>query len=148
MARRGGAGAGIGMALAFIISSCAGPAESAEQFPQGPEVQAVSVADGYDPRIYTGDPWQLGYCVSAENDAAEAHETEDGYGTGAYADLLADRPCTLDLAFGYGKLLKKHGLTGETDYGKVWKTLSDKEPKFRDNVMQFSDGYAENFINR
>lgn len=146
MARRGGAGAGIGMAMAFIISSCAGPAQSAEMDAQPKAV--MSVAAGYDPRIYTGDPWQLGYCVSAENDAAEAHENEGGYGTGSYGELLADRPCTLDLAFGYGKLLKRYRLVGETDYGKVWKTLSDKEPKFRDNVMKFSDGYGENFINR
>jgi hypothetical protein len=134
------------MAMAFIISSCAGPAQSAEMGP--PPVQAASVADGYDPRIYTREPWQLGYCISAENDAAEAHEGDGGHGTGSYVELLADRPCTLDLAFGYGKLLKKHRLIVETNYAKVWKTLSDKEPKFRDNVMRFSDGYGENFTNR
>lgn len=142
---RGGVGV-VGLIIAMAISTCAGPpAQSAE----GPEkVQHQSVGGGYDPRIYTRDPWQLGYCVSAENDAAELHEGDGGYGTGSYGDLLADRPCTLDLAFGYGKLLKKHRLIGEENHDKVWKILADKEPKFRDNVISFSDGYAENFVNR
>lgn len=141
---RGKAGmGGIGVVMAVIITACAGPAQSAEM-----AEQASVDGGGYDPRIYTRDPWQLGYCVSVENDAAETHEDEGGHGTGAYSDLLADRPCTLDLAFGYGKLLKKHHLTREENHARVWKILADTEPKFRDNVMNFKDGYAENFINR
>ena len=149
MRRSSGNLSGVGVLMALVLSACVGtgPAQSAEMEPQA-KVAPVSVNEGYDPRLYTREPWQLGYCVSAENDAAEAHEGEGEYGTGSYAELLADRPCTMDLAFGYGKLLKKHRLIGETDTEKVWKTLSDKEPDFRDNVTQFSDGYAENFVNR
>jgi hypothetical protein len=136
---------GVGLMLAMLITSCGGgTAQSAE--PQKPDT--VSVNAGYDPRIYTEDPWQLGYCVSVENDAAEEHEDGGEYGTGSYADLLSDRPCTLDMAFGYGKILKKHHLVGEHDAGRVWSVLADTEPKFVENVVQFSDGYAENFINR
>jgi len=141
----GGMGA-IAILIAMAINTCSGGTAQSAQVPETAKRQAVD--GGYDPRTYTRDPWQLGYCVSAENDAAEMHEGDGGYGTGSYADLLADRPCTLDLAFGYGKLLKKHRLTGESDHDKVWMILADREPKFRDNVMDFSDGYAENFINR
>jgi len=145
MRRSSGNLGGVGVLLAILLSMCAGRAQSAE--PPGEEA-VESVNAGYDPDIYTRDPWQLGYCVSRENDAAEMYEGEGGYGTGSYAELLAARPCTLDLAFKYGKLLKKHRLVGEEDTGKVWKILADTEPEFRDNVMKFSDGYAENFVNR
>lgn len=137
---------GIAAALALILGACGGSASADDRAPGA--ASAASTGGGYDPEIYTGDAWQLGYCISVENDAAEVHEVEGGYGTGSYGDLLADRPCTLDLAFGYGKLLKKYNLVGSEDYIKIWKVLSDKEPVFRDKVVQFSDGYAENFVNR
>lgn len=137
---------GIAAALALILGACGGSASADDRAPEA--VPVTSTGGGYDPEIYTEDPWQLGYCISVENDSAEVHEVEGGYGTGSYEDLLADRPCTLDLAFGYGKLLKKHNLVGNENYIKIWKVLSDKEPGFRDKVVQFSDGYAENFVNR
>lgn len=136
---------GIAAAMTLLLGACAGSAQATET---QQDTQVTSVRGGYNPEIYTSDPWQLGYCISAENDEAEKHEGEDGYGTGSYGDLLADRPCTLDLAFGYGDLLKTHRLVSEEDHDKIWRILSSKEPKFRDNVIQFSDGYAENFVNR
>lgn len=139
---------GIGAALALIIGACAGSSQAAQQPNDQQEVQRVSVDGGYDPRIYTKDAWQLGYCISAENDEAEKHEGDGDYGTGSYADLLATRPCTLTLAFDYGRLLEKYGLVGEKDHDVVWSVLSSKDSKFRDNVIRFSDGYAENFVNR
>lgn len=135
---------GVAAVLALLVGSCGGSASASPH----EQVDVFSVGGGYDPRIYTGDAWQIGYCISEENDEAENREGDDSYGTGSYGDLLADRPCTLDLAFGYGKLLKKHGLVGEEDHDEVWLILSSKDSEFRDNVIRFADGYAENFINR
>lgn len=139
---------GISAVLVLIIASCSGAASASDRTPEQTKVQASSVDDGYNPRIYVEDPWQLGYCLSAENDAAEAREGEGEYGTGSYGDLLSNRPCTLDLAFNYGELLEKYRLVGEKNHDKIWGILSSKDSKFRDNVIQFSDGYAENFVNR
>lgn len=142
VARREAGLGGVGMALALIISACAGPSANG-----APQVRPSAVVDG-DPRKVTGDSWQIGYCISQENEAAQKHEQDGEYGTESYAELLSDRPCTLDLAFGYGDLLAKHHLTGEKDFVKVWRILSKKETKFRDRVIRFADGYAEHFINQ
>jgi hypothetical protein len=138
---------GIATLLALAMGACSSSAQATEGTSAAVR-PVVEVAEGYGPQIPDGDAWQLGYCISVENDMAEAHEVDGGYGTGSYADLLRDRPCTLDLAFGYGKILRKYHLENSSDYERIWKVLSSKDKKFRDNVMEFSDGYAENFVNR
>lgn len=138
---------GIGLLLALVLGACSGSAQAKgdlvdTEHPRGTSEDRGAAFASVD------DPWEMGYCISEENDVVREHESDGEYGTGSYVDMLASRPCTLDLAFGYGKLLAKHNLSGDQDYAKIWKTLSDREPEFRDNVMRFADGYAENFVNR